>query len=84
MAVSPGSRCCEQVIQPELESGVGHDLYEGHTQPRVQAPDALPAEHTSGCIQHSIVYLYGEVSAVTVSLIVQMLPHMLQNQGHQI
>ena len=57
MAVSPGSRCCEQVIQSELESGVGHDLYEGHTQPRVQAPDALSAEYTSGCIQHAIVYL---------------------------
>ena len=35
MVVGPGSRCREQVIQPELKSSVGHDLYEGHTQPRV-------------------------------------------------
>ena len=57
MAVSPGSCCCEQVIQAKLESGIGHNLYEGYTQPRVQAPDALLVEYTSGCIQHSIVYL---------------------------
>jgi len=62
-AMRSSSCCSEQVIQPKLESSIGYDFHEGYIQAGVQAPDTLSADHTPGCIQHTIVDLYATITA---------------------